>query len=102
MPIILEIVIYLLLILSIMFVTWLYIAYDNKNIIENYNFNIGYIRNKNKDIKVKMIVNIEGVSEEQAEEIGQMIAYGKFDNIYDIVDKYVVLLKENKYEKSQE
>lgn len=92
MPIILEILIYLLLILSIMFVTWLYIAYDNKNVMQNCNLNKGYI--KNKDIKVKIIVNIEGASRSEAEDIGQMIAYGKFDNIYDITDKYVVLMRQ--------
>jgi hypothetical protein len=84
MPMLLEIIIYLLLILSIMFVTWLYIAYDNKNIISNYNCNKKYIRKEDNNIKVNIMAIVEGTSSDEAELIGKAIAYGNFDNIYDL------------------
>lgn len=94
MPVLGEILVYLLLILSIMFVTWLYIAYDNKNFMPRYNINNKYMRRKDKDIKVRIQVNIEGANQNEAEIIGKIIAYGKFNNIYDVADKYVVLMRQ--------
>lgn len=83
MSIVFEIIIYLLLVLGIMITT---IAFcDNSlNKVERY------IRLKREGVKAKVTLEIVGMSDYDKKLISDVIAKGKFESIYDIVDEYVV------------
>ena len=49
-----------------------------------------YIRIKNAGVKVRMKLEISGIEEKERNLIINIIEKGKFENIYDIVDSYIV------------
>ena len=53
----------------------------------------GYVLIKREDAKVKVVVETEGLNEEDTKRIGWIIRKGKFQDIYDIVNDYEVKRK---------
>lgn len=52
-----------------------------------------YVLIKRENVKVKVIIETEGLNEEDSKRIGWIIRKGKFQDIYDIVNDYEVKSK---------
>lgn len=83
MSIVLEVIIYLILVLGIMITT---VAFCDNSLNEAER----YIRLKREGVKVKVTLEIDGMEEKDKKLIEEIIAKGKFENICDLVDEYVV------------
>lgn len=55
-----------------------------------------YVILKRENTKVKVIVETEGLSEEDAKRIGWIIRKGKYQDVYDIANDFELVNKENK------
>ena len=53
-----------------------------------------YMLFKNENSKVKVILEIEGLSEEDAKRIGWIIRKGKYQDVYDIANDFELINKE--------
>lgn len=88
MSMILEVVIYLVIVFTIMLISVSFlnreIYYDEKYIIK---------KNKNTNVNIKVIIT--GVSEEEGKRIGWIIQRARFEDIYDIANKYEVFVKKD-------
>jgi hypothetical protein len=82
MSIVFEIVIYIVLVLGIIITT---IAFCDNSL----NKTERYIRLKKEGATIKVKVEIDGIDDRDKELISDVIAKGKFENIYDIVDEYI-------------
>lgn len=83
MSIVFEVVIYLILVFGIMITT---VAFCENSL----NKSERYIRLKKDGVTVKVTLEIEGMEEKDKKLISDVIEKGKFENIYDIADEYVV------------
>lgn len=83
MSIVFEVIIYLILVFGIMMVT---IAFCDNSL----NKAERYIRLKREGVTVKVTLEIDGMSDNDKKIFSDVIAQGKFENIYDVVDEYVV------------
>lgn len=83
MSIVLEVIIYLILVLGIIITT---VAFCDNSL----NKAERYIRLKREGVTVKVTLEIDGMEEKDKKLIEEIIAKGKFENICDLVDEYVV------------
>lgn len=83
---VLEIFIYLAIALGmlIMCIT----IFENDDVVKD-----SYMLIKRDNAKVKIVIETEGLDEEDAKRIGWIIRKGKFQDIYDIVNDYEVKRK---------
>lgn len=84
----LEIIIYILLIIGTFSIAITF--FDKEVIAKNY-----YIRKKDKDSYVKVILKIKGVNNDDISDLKEILQKGKYDNIYDIADSFCVINKSN-------
>ena len=54
-----------------------------------------YVMLKRENVKVKVIIETEGIDEEDAKRIGWIIRKGKYQDIYDVANDFELLNKEN-------
>ena len=52
-----------------------------------------YITLKRNDVKVKLMLDIEGLSEEDSKKLAWIIRKGKFEDVYDVVNEFETLTK---------
>jgi len=83
MSIVFEVIIYLILVFGIMITT---VAFCENSL----NNKERYIRIKKEGTNVKVKIEIEGLCEKDKKMVLNIIEKGKFENIYDIVDEYIV------------
>ena len=83
-----EIVMYLLIALGMFVLTLTF--FDKKVITKDC-----YIRKKNKDSKVEIILKVKGISDEDIDRIKLILEKGDYGDIYDIVDNFSVVNKNN-------
>lgn len=83
-----EIIMYLIILLGMFVLTITF--FDKKIITKDY-----YIRKKNKDSHVEIIIKVKGVSDEDADRIKLILEKGYYGDIYDIVDNFSVVNKNN-------
>ena len=78
-----QVIIYLILVFGIMM---LCIAFCENSL----NNKERYIRIKKEGMKVNLKLEIQGVDEKDKKLIANVIENGMFQNIYDIVDEYII------------
>jgi len=83
MSIVFEVIIYLILVFGIMFAT---LALCENSLYKSAR----YIRIKKEGTSVKLKLEVQGISDEDKKLIEDIIEKGKFENIYDLVDEYIV------------
>ena len=54
-----------------------------------------YVLFKRDNAKVKVVLETEGLSEEDSKRIAWILRNGKYQNIYDIANDFELLIKEN-------
>lgn len=54
------------------------------------NFEDNYIILKRENVKIKVIIETEGLNEEDTKRLGWIVRKGKYQDIYDIVDDFEV------------
>ena len=86
MSIVFEAIIYLVLVFGIMCIT---IAFCENTL----NYKERYIRIKKEGTSVNIRLEIEGMNEKDKKLITNIIEKGKFENIYDIADEYILINK---------
>lgn len=85
---VLEICIYLAIAFGILILCITMLEKDNY--IED-----NYVILKRENAKVKVIIQTEGLDEEDAKRIGWIVRKGRFQDIYDIANEFELLNKEN-------
>ena len=80
---VLEIFIYLAIALGLLILC--ITIFENDDFVKD-----SYILIKRDNAKVKVIVETEGLSEEDAKRIGWIIRKGKFQDIYDVINNFEV------------
>lgn len=83
MSIIFEVIIYLILVFGIMMLA---IAFCENSLTNKER----YIRVKKEGTSIKVKLEIEGMAEKDKKIFENVIEKGMFENIYDIVDEYMV------------
>ncbi len=80
---VLEIFIYLAIALGMLILC--ITIFENDGFVKD-----SYVLIKKDNAKVKVIVETEGLDEEEAKRIGWIIRKGKYQDIYDVVNNYEV------------
>ncbi len=83
---VLEIFIYLAIVLGMLILC--ITIFENDDFVKD-----SYVLIKRDNAKVKVIIETEGLSEEDSKRIGWIIRRGNFQDIYDIVNHYEVKRK---------
>lgn len=83
---VLEILIYLVIALGMLILC--ITIFENDDFVKD-----SYVLIKRDNAKVKVIIEIEGLGEEDAKRIGWIIRRGRFQDIYDVVNEYEVVTK---------
>lgn len=85
---VLEICIYLAIAFGILILCITMLEKDNY--IED-----NYVILKRENAKVKVIIQTEGLNEEDTKRIGWIVRKGRFQDIYDVANDFELLSKEN-------
>ncbi len=83
MTIILNVIIYIVLVFGIIITT---IAFMEDSLKKSER----YIRVKREDARVELILKVEGMTKEDELLIADVIEKGKFESVYDVVDRYII------------
>lgn len=86
MSIVFDVIIYIILVFGIIITT---IAFMDEGMKKNER----YIRVRREGARVELTLKVEGMTKEDEMLIADVIEKGKFENIYDVVDEYVLVNK---------
>ena len=86
MSIVFDVIIYIILVFGIIITT---IAFMDEGMKKNER----YIRVRREGARVELTLKVEGMTKEDEMLIADAIEKGKFENIYDVVDEYVLVNK---------
>lgn len=84
MSLLFEVILYIVLVFAIILVS---MTFFETSMLDKTK----YIRVKKDDVKINVKVYYEGLTEQEIEQVNNVIFTGKYDNIYDIVDKYEIV-----------
>lgn len=84
MSLLFEVILYIVLVFAIILVS---MTFFETSMLDKTK----YIRVKKDNVKINVKVYYEGLTEQEIEQVNRVIFTGKYDNIYDIVDKYEIV-----------